>query len=180
MIGRANQHVAPGEEHLADQIAMLDRQGGQAELHLVVEHQIANFGRHAVAYIELDLGIARAEFGQQAGQDIGAVGIAGPDRQPPAQNLLKCRDLVARRRQPREDFPSVSEENLARRSQADLAAVTLQKNFVELALERLDLQADRGLGEEELVGGAGKALLAHNLVETAQLIEVHRRSFDCQ
>ena len=65
------------------------------------------------------------------------------------------------------------QQRFARGRQRAAAAGPVEQLGAEILLERGDLAAQRGLGEVQLLGGAGEVAEPSHLHEAAQLLQVH-------
>jgi len=64
-------------------------------------------------------------------------------------------------------------EDAAGGGEGDLAAFAVEEALAYFAFEGLDLGGDGGLGDAQLLGGSGEALLVPDFKEGFELFEVH-------
>jgi hypothetical protein len=74
----------------------------------------------------------------------------------------------------RDGGAGLGQERLAGCGESDAFGQALKQRPAELALQRLDLLRQGGLGDEQLLGRARERAFVRDREEVAQLAEVHR------
>ena len=151
-------------------------------------------GLHRLAQPQRDVGLAHAEIeivvGQQQlqlhlGKEIDE--LAEPRRQPVGAERQRRRHpkiavrLVAAVDQPaahrvelQRDVVHGLEQRLALLGEDQAARMAMEKRRAEIAFERADLPADRGLAEAQRFAGVGKRARLGGGLKNAELVPVHR------
>jgi hypothetical protein len=132
------------------------RAGGDGQLHAIRGHHFADLLGGALVQMQLDLRIALAERVHHRRQYIARLGVRGRDRERAAIVLvqvgghgLEAVDLGQRAIGVLEHFGAL------RRHAGERPALAHEQIEAELALERLERAADRGLRRAQRRGGLG-------------------------
>jgi hypothetical protein len=123
--------------------------------------------------IEVDLGGGLAEFADQAGQARihGRGDIA--DDEMPFLGQHGARHHRSRFVHFRQQLVGLIVEQPSGDGQAQRPFVAVEQNGAKLGLKLLDLAAERGLGDVQAFGGAGKIALIGDHDEVAKLAQIH-------
>ena len=113
----------------------------------------------AIAAMALPSRMLLAVFAEKARQHILSDGGGSSQGKLSGVIAAQCGNLLLRLNQERIRLPRVAQQNLAGRGQCDLRAGAIEELDADLFLQRLDLQADRVLGQIQLLGGLAKAAL---------------------
>jgi len=91
----------------------------------------------------------------------------------PGLQALQIRQLRLQLLHLRQDGLGPIEQHLAAVGQGEAATDPAQQGLAQLLFHVADHFADGGLGDEQLLGGAGEALLPHQLDEVTQGSNIH-------
>jgi hypothetical protein len=156
-----------------------ERLGAEADdprVDLPVGDGVDELGVLVAAEADLDGRVCAAELAEGVAEAV--VYRAGDaDAEPAVEDAAQGGDGLAASFGGGQCGAGVGEEGLACGGQGRLAAVAVEERFAELALEAADLGADRGLGDEEALGGAGELPLVGDRDEGSELAEIHTIRF---
>ncbi len=122
---------------------------------------------------DVDAGVPVVKIADDARQDVAAGDGAGAHRQFAAQMPLEVVDRLHRLVAQLDDAPAVLVDDLAGRGRQHLAAQAVEQLVAELFLEQPHVLADRGLREQDRVGGPGEALQFDDLAENLEAADLH-------
>src|SRR6187401_840658 len=115
-----------------------------------------------------------AEFGQHLGKLIDADAVHRPD-------TYRASDLPAGLAQVRDELVDVAEDALGRGigplprfGELDTAPSPVEERSAQRVLERLDLDAQCRLGDEQVAGGAGETAAPGDLIKVEKVVQVDR------
>src|SRR5918993_1606056 len=118
----------------------------------------------------------RVERAEHFGDEADTERWGGAESHPAALEARELGQFAPHRLRVGEHAPSKWQQRLARDGQRAASAGTVEQLGAEILLEGGDLTAQRGLGEIELLGGAGEVAEPSHLDEAPELLEVHADS----
>ncbi|MCY1236454.1 hypothetical protein D9M72_491090 [compost metagenome] len=152
------------------------RVGRLAEIEADVERAAAYLLQHppghAVAQLGADLRVALDQRAQRRSQPRELRIEDGADRQPPAHRVMHGIDGVLQVAHAVEDALGQRQQRSAIRSQRQAGGGAFEQLDAPRRLQRLELEADRGLGQVQALRGAGQIAFACDGDECAQMVEV--------
>lgn len=125
-------------------------------------------------HFDFDAGMLADETGDQAGQQTGCNGGDGADDQPPFQGLATIGHAAGCVGQFGQHASGPFVESAAGLGGDDAPRQAVEQGLAEFLFEFGDLLAERGLGDVEPGGGAGKAARLHHGDEVPELLQFHR------
>ncbi len=149
------------------------RRRDQREVEFAAGEFVEQPPRPLLREVQLDRRMRRVERAEHLGDEADAQGGRGAEAHPAALEAGELGELAAHRLRVGEHAPGERQQRLARDRQRAAAAGAVEQLGAEILLERGDLAAQRGLGEVQLLGGAGEVAEPGDLDEAAQLLEVH-------
>ena len=152
--------------HRLDDQGEVDLTAGQ------LGHQLVGSG---LDHEEVDPGMAGLEIDQGRGQDPGDEAGRGADGEPSPGHAREGPGFRSRGRHVGQDAADERQQGLAVRRQGHqaLARPAIEQLDAELALEKADLTAERGLGQVEAGRRPGEVLLLGHRHRDRQLVQLH-------
>ena len=127
----------------------------------------------ARAILRRDLGVVLLEFDEDLGEDVEAGGLLGADGDFAAGRAALLGDHEEEMAVAVEGVLGEGLEDAAGGGEGDFAAFAVEEALAYFAFEGLDLGGDGGLGDAQLLGSSGEALLVPDFKEGFELFEVH-------
>jgi len=143
-----------------------------ARFQLSLQHRLLDAPATVLDQGELHLRIAAAIGTDQIRIDVAHHG-GNAKGQPAEAQALQIRQLRLQLLHLRQYGLGPVEQHLAAVGQGEAAPRSAQQGLTQLLLHVADHLADGGLGDEQLLGGAGEALLPHQLDEVTQGSDIH-------
>lgn len=128
-----------------------------------------------VGELDLDARVARAEFGNRGGDEVGGEAPIVADDELAAGAAGGVLDGGDGEIDLGEDLAGVDVEGAAGVGELDADAVAIEEPGAELLLEGADLAAERGLGDVQPLGGAAEVQLLRHRLKIAQVAQFHAR-----
>ena len=170
---RGDQHQFIGADRLDQEAPVLDRPAHQPHVEHVLQELVEDLIRGAD--VEEDVGLRPEPLVRldDARQDVHPAGGPGAEDQPPSGAVAQLRDRALRLLLGVEHGDGGAIQHLARLGQPELGASALEQRKAELLLERLELQAHRGLAQQEVRRRRRDAATLGHRVEDPEVVEVH-------
>ena len=157
------------------------RSGGHArddegEVERAVHERGDKGPRSPLGDLNLNPGVAFAEFGEDLSDDAGAERWRCAESEAPSAKASERRHVVSCSVDVGEDPPREREESLSRMGEVDVAADAVKELDTEIGFERRNLPTQGGLGEVQAFGRAREVPGIRDFREPSELFEVHADS----
>ena len=168
------------EGHRAERLLVGGEHDG-ADVELAVEDERLDVVRALLPQLEDDPRVGRVELREQRGEERDPDDGRHPDAQPPAAQRRQLDHLLLHHPHRVEDALRALEHDPAGLGEPDAPPLAQQERRPELLLERPHPLADRGLRDVQRLARAREALLARDLDEVPERLDVHvgNHSFRC-
>ena len=167
-------HVVPAQRHNL-QLAVFAGKGDQPHVNHVAQHVIINLIGAAIFHVHVDCGIGLEksfDVGRQIVQ-ADAVNRGHPNRA--GDDVLDFLEPAVKRLESLDDLFAVFIKHLALAREPELFLAAFDQQRFELALQRADLLADRGLGDLVDLRRLGETFRLRQVTEDLQALDLHGR-----
>jgi hypothetical protein len=149
------------------------RQDDQREVEVALGEMADEVLRAALLHVQVDAGVGGAKPRQDAGDQAGGEAGRGTEPHPAAAQPDQLLHLAAGGLDVGEDAARDRQQRGTGRGERDRAAGAVEQRGADVALQAVDLLAQRGLGDAEVGRRACEVTLIGDGDEVQELLELH-------